>query len=65
MDELAALPNVEMPVTFACDGNRRKEVNMIKRSQGFDWGAGAVSTSLWKGVLLREVLSKVSVSSVC
>eukprot|EP00953_Heterococcus_sp_UTEX-ZZ885_P034500 17859-Heterococcus_DN1.PRE.3 len=57
MPELVAtLPSVEIPLTFACDGNRRKEVNALQRSQGFDWGPTAVSTSVYKGVLLRDVL---------
>jgi nitrate reductase (NAD(P)H) len=50
MPELVAtLPSVEIPLTFACDGNRRKEVNALQRSQGFDWGPTAVSTSVYKG----------------
>jgi nitrate reductase (NAD(P)H) len=46
---IATLPSVEIPLTFACDGNRRKEVNALQRSQGFDWGPTAVSTSVYKG----------------
>ncbi|KND02517.1 uncharacterized protein SPPG_02976 [Spizellomyces punctatus DAOM BR117] len=45
-------------VTFACDGIRRKELNEIRRSNGFDWATGAVSTAKWKGALLRDVLQK-------
>jgi hypothetical protein len=30
-------------VALACDGNRRKELNMIKKSKGFSWGSGAIS----------------------
>lgn len=29
---------------------------MVKRSQGFNWGPGAVSCAFWKGPLLRDVL---------
>lgn len=47
---------INIPVALACDGNRRKELNMIKRSKGFSWGSGAVSCAYWKGVLLRDVL---------
>ncbi|KAI0962764.1 hypothetical protein AcW1_000049 [Taiwanofungus camphoratus] len=36
----------EFPVTIACDGNRRKEVNMIERSAGYNWFAAGVSTCL-------------------
>ena len=47
---------INIQVSLACDGNRRKELNMIKRSKGFNWGPGAVSCAFWKGPLLRDVL---------
>lgn len=47
---------INIPVALACDGNRRKELNLIRRSKGFNWGAGAVSCAYWKGPLLRDVL---------
>lgn len=31
---------INIPVSLACDGNRRKELNMIKKSKGFNWGSG-------------------------
>lgn len=67
MDELAgdgalgalaggAFEVVEFPVTIACTGNRRGEVNSIKRSSGFSWGAAGVSTCVWRGVFVRDVV---------
>ncbi|KAI0630736.1 hypothetical protein C8Q77DRAFT_1062963 [Trametes polyzona] len=58
MDELTSGEfNVfEIPVTLGCDGNRRREVNMVKRTAGFNWTASGVSTSLWRGVPVRDVL---------
>ncbi|KAI1798202.1 hypothetical protein LXA43DRAFT_1088331 [Ganoderma leucocontextum] len=47
---------IEIPVTMGCDGNRRKEVNMVKRTKGFDWTASGVSTAVWRGVPITEVL---------
>lgn len=44
MDEIASLESIEIPVTMCCDGNRRAEINRVRRSQGFDWSAGAVGT---------------------
>ena len=41
-----------------CAGNRRKEQNVIKKSKGFSWGAAAVGTSYWTGVLLSDLLIK-------
>ncbi|KAF9153962.1 hypothetical protein BG015_002221 [Linnemannia schmuckeri] len=63
MDEIAALPSIELPVTLACSGNRRKEQNMIAKTVGFDWGPGAVSTSVWRGVRLADVLRKCGIKS--
>ena len=57
MDELKSdFASINIPVALACDGNRRKELNMIKRSKGFNWGSGAVSCAYWKGPLVRDVL---------
>ncbi|KAG0094032.1 hypothetical protein BGZ93_009399 [Podila epicladia] len=56
MDMLVQLPSITIPVTLVCAGNRRKEQNMHKQTIGFNWGPGAVSTSIWKGVLVRDLL---------
>ncbi|XHG04905.1 hypothetical protein AWENTII_008159 [Aspergillus wentii] len=62
MDDLTdQFSNINIPIFLACDGNRRKELNMIKRSTGFNWGPGAMSCAYWKGVLLRDVLLKANV----
>ncbi|KAM0722163.1 hypothetical protein Q7P37_001604 [Cladosporium fusiforme] len=47
---------INIPVSLACDGNRRKELNMIKKSKGFSWGSGATGCAYWKGPLLRDIL---------
>ncbi|KAL9234656.1 hypothetical protein vseg_009504 [Gypsophila vaccaria] len=51
----------ELPVTLVCAGNRRKEQNMVKQSIGFNWGAAAISTSIWRGVPLRDVLKRCGI----
>ncbi|KAI0073788.1 hypothetical protein K474DRAFT_1602723 [Panus rudis PR-1116 ss-1] len=58
MDELASgtFKIIEIPVTMGCDGNRRKEVNMVKKTSAFHWTSSGVSTSIWRGVLVREIL---------
>ena len=62
MDELSTKFNpINIQVALACDGNRRKELNMIKRSKGFNWGPGAASCAYWKGALLRDVLHSVGI----
>ena len=57
MDDLrSGFEAINIAVALACDGNRRKELNMIRKSKGFNWGAGAISCAFWKGPLLRDVL---------
>lgn len=36
--------------------DRRREVNMVKRTVGFNWTASGVSTAVWRGVPVRDVL---------
>jgi nitrate reductase (NAD(P)H) len=63
MDELLAIaPHREIPVTLVCAGNRRKEQNMIRQTIGFNWGPCGVSTNVWKGCLLRDLLLAAGVS---
>lgn len=52
-------PQVTIPLTLVCAGNRRKEQNMVRKSQGFSWGPAGVSTALFTGVLLADVLDYV------
>ncbi|KAK3159223.1 hypothetical protein QOZ80_2AG0147400 [Eleusine coracana subsp. coracana] len=62
MEQLATeFEAVELPVTLVCAGNRRKEQNMVRQSVGFNWGPGAISTSVWRGVRLRDVLRRCGV----
>lgn len=57
MDDLRdKYEHINIPVSLACDGNRRKELNMIKRSKGFNWASGAIGCAYWKGPLLRDIL---------
>ncbi|KAF8769499.1 hypothetical protein HU200_006535 [Digitaria exilis] len=63
MDDLAGglFPAVEVPVTLVCSSNRRKEQNMARQTLGFHWGPAAVSTSVWRGARLRDVLRRCGV----
>ncbi|KAK6775607.1 hypothetical protein RDI58_026608 [Solanum bulbocastanum] len=64
MDQLVnEFPSRELPVTLVCAGNRRKEQNMVKQTIGFNWGAAAVSTTVWRGVPLRALLKRCGVHS--
>lgn len=44
------------PVTFVCAGNRRKEQNVVRKTKGFSWGAAGVSTALFTGVTMADVI---------
>ena len=48
------------PITLVCAGNRRKEQNMVRKSKGFSWGAAGVSTALWTGVSLGDLLARAA-----
>lgn len=64
MDDLERNFNpINIAVALACDGNRRGEVNLVRKSKGFSWGAGAVSCAYWKGVLLRDLLLAAGVEA--
>ncbi|KAJ1268807.1 hypothetical protein BS78_07G162100 [Paspalum vaginatum] len=54
-------PAVELPVTLVCSSNRRREQNMVRQTLGFNWGPGAVSTSVWRGARLCDVLRRCGV----
>ncbi|KAI9762038.1 MAG: adenyl-nucleotide exchange factor sse1 [Chaenotheca gracillima] len=46
------------PITLVCAGNRRKEQNQVRKSKGFSWGAAGVSTALFTGVAMSEVIRR-------
>lgn len=48
--------NVTYPVTLVCAGNRRKEQNVVRKTKGFSWGAAGVSTALFTGVVMADLL---------
>lgn len=53
---LSDFEQITAPITLVCAGNRRKEQNQIRKSQGFSWGAGGVSTSLFTGPVLADII---------
>lgn len=56
MDDITKLPAVTVTCLLACCSNRRKELNMVKSIQGFNWGPGAASVNSWTGARLSDVL---------
>lgn len=64
MDQLVNdFKSIEVPVTLVCAGNRRKEQNMVQQTIGFNWGPAAVSTSVWRGVRLSDILRRCGIMS--
>lgn len=49
---------ITLPITLVCAGNRRKEQNTVRKSKGFSWGAAGLSTGLFTGTLLANVLRR-------
>ena len=42
--------------TMQCTGNRRAELNTVKKVKGLEWEGAAIGNAVWGGVLLRDVL---------
>ena len=53
----------EVTTTIQCGGNRRGGFNHIAKTSGIAWQFGAISTAVWKGALLREVLEEAGLTS--
>ncbi|OJJ44442.1 hypothetical protein ASPZODRAFT_793977 [Penicilliopsis zonata CBS 506.65] len=65
MDELKdRFSPVNIPVLLGCVGNRRKELNMLKRTKGANFTTCAVGCAYWKGALLRDVLLAADVAQL-
>jgi DMSO/TMAO reductase YedYZ molybdopterin-dependent catalytic subunit len=56
---LAELPQQEVAVTLECAGNGRAYLR--PEVEGEQWGLGAVSTAVWKGARLTDLLEKAGV----
>lgn len=57
-DLIETFDQVTYPVTLVCAGNRRKEQNIVRKSKGFSWGASGLSTALWTGIPIGELLAR-------
>lgn len=58
-DDLRSLPAREVTATMECAGNNR--TGFVPLPTGEPWGPGAVSTAVWRGVSLRDILQKAGV----
>jgi DMSO/TMAO reductase YedYZ molybdopterin-dependent catalytic subunit len=55
--DLVAMPDRTLTVTLECAGNNRTRLAPI--TEGEPWGPGAISTGIFRGVPLRQVLDQV------
>lgn len=55
---IAEYKQITCPITLVCAGNRRKEQNQVRKSKGFSWGAAGVSTALFTGVAMADLIRK-------
>jgi len=55
---IAEYEQITCPVTLVCAGNRRKEQNQVRKTKGFSWGAAGVSTALFTGVAMAELIKR-------
>lgn len=46
----------KITATLQCSGNRRKNMNDVKKTNGLQWHAGAISNAEWEGVKLADIL---------
>jgi sulfite oxidase len=61
-DLTAQFTSVTLAATLQCAGNRRDELMTVKPIPGeLPWNAEAISTGLWRGVRLRDVLEHAGV----
>jgi DMSO/TMAO reductase YedYZ molybdopterin-dependent catalytic subunit len=61
LDDLKALPTVELMAVCQCSGNRRGLFS--PHVAGVQWGVGAMGNAAWGGVRLRDVLAKAGVKA--
>ncbi|KAL4900354.1 nitrate reductase [NADPH] [Aspergillus multicolor] len=47
---------ITAPITLVCAGNRRKEQNTVRKSKGFSWGSAGLSTALFTGPMMADVI---------
>ena len=57
-DLIRDFQSITLPITLVCAGNRRKEQNVVRKSKGFSWGPAGLSTALFTGITLADVIKK-------
>lgn len=63
LEQLRAMPRTTVTTSLQCGGNRRGQLNEVRKTSGNAWGIGAISTAEWTGVRLRDVLAASGVAT--
>ncbi|KAF8820254.1 putative sulfite oxidase, partial [Cardiosporidium cionae] len=64
VDEIRSLfKKYSVTATIQCAGNRRNSFGKIRPVKGLSWSTGAISTAIWSGALLKDVLKFCGVSA--
>jgi sulfite oxidase len=63
LEQLKAMPRHTITATIQCGGNRRCDMNEVRKTSGNAWGVGAISNAAWTGVQLRHVLAAAGVAT--
>ena len=61
LDDLAAMPTVELTAVNECSGNSRG--SFAPRVPGGQWGNGAMGNATWTGVRLRDILERAGLNA--
>ncbi|MCK9913660.1 molybdopterin-dependent oxidoreductase [Microbacteriaceae bacterium K1510] len=61
LDDLKALPAVEVTAVNQCSGNRRGLSQ--PHVAGVEWGYGAMGCARWKGAKLKDILAKAGIKN--
>lgn len=56
--------SVSVSATVQCAGNRRNELNRVKKVKGGGWELGAISNAVWTGARLSDVLAHATGENV-
>ena len=48
--------------TLQCGGNRRSQLNHVEKTSGTPWNVGAISTAVWSGIKLSNLLQEIPVN---
>ena len=56
LNKIKTMPAKKITTTIQCGGNRRNQLNSVKKTMGTPWRFGAISTAEWTGVELRKLL---------